>query len=85
MKNVKPSGKASQEHISIGGITGLHKTISLFYYNLLSEDINENIIIPNPKIKLYKLTSNYQRSIGRIPILFNLIYLTFYIVLVIIY
>lgn len=72
-RNVKLNDKSSFEHICILGPTGSGKTTSEFLPNLLSENIpqNSSIVVSDPKGELYQLTSEYQRLIGREPILFS--------------
>lgn len=68
---IQLSKKASMEHICGIGATGSHKTTSLFYPNLLCNDITGSIIVSDPKGELYRDTANYQKFIGRTPILFS--------------
>lgn len=71
-KRIKLSKRASMEHILVVGSSGSHKTTSLFYPNLLTEDLGEcSLVISDPKGELFRDTANYQRSIGREPILFS--------------
>jgi len=53
------------------GATCEHKTTSLLYPNLLSPDLQGSIIVTDPKGELFRDTSEYQKSIGRKPILFS--------------
>ncbi|MCT8975476.1 type IV secretory system conjugative DNA transfer family protein [Clostridium sp. CX1] len=70
-KNMQLSEKKCFENILVVGATGSRKTTSLFYPNLLSDCIKGSIIILDAKGELYRDTANYQRSIGREPILFS--------------
>lgn len=70
-KSIQLNKQASREHVLIVGATGSGKTTSLFYNNLLSNYIEGSIIITDPKGELYRDTANYQKSIGRTPILFS--------------
>lgn len=64
--------KKSLEGTVIIAPTGEGKTTSIFLPNLLSNSLPESsIIISDPKGELWNLTSAYQKSIGRTPILFE--------------
>ena len=60
------------EGVCVIAPTGEGKTTSIFLPNLLSNDLpKSSIIISDPKGELWNLTSEYQRSIGREPVLFE--------------
>lgn len=64
--------KKTLEGVCIIAPTGEGKTTSIFLPNLLSNSLpKSSIVISDPKGELYKLTSEYQKSIGRTPILFE--------------
>ena len=64
--------KKTLEGVCIIAPTGEGKTTSIFLPNLLSNDLPKGSkIIADPKGELFKLTSEYQRSIGIEPILFE--------------
>lgn len=67
------SEKTINEHICILGPTGSGKSTSLYIPNLLSNNIRGSIIVSDPKGELYKLTSEYQKSIGRFVLQFNVL------------
>ena len=63
--------KKTLEGVCVIAPTGEGKTTSIFLPNLLSDDLpKSSIIISDPKGELWNLTSKYQRSIGREPVLF---------------
>lgn len=66
------SEKSCFEHALVVGPTGAGKSTTIFLTNLLSNHLPKNcsLVISDPKGELYKLTSNYQRKIGREPLLF---------------
>jgi type IV secretion system protein VirD4 len=70
-KVIQLSKSKTYEGVLCVGATGEHKTTSLFYPNLLSNDIKGSIVVTDPKAELYRDTAEYQRSIGRTPILFS--------------
>jgi len=71
-KNFQLSFKKTLEGTCVIAPTGEGKTTSIFLPNLLSDDLPESsIVISDPKGELWNLTSEYQRSIGREPILFE--------------
>lgn len=70
-KNFQLSEEKSCEGVVCIAATGEHKTTSVFYPNLLSDHLEGSIVILDSKGELYRDTANYQRSIGREPILFN--------------
>jgi type IV secretion system protein VirD4 len=54
--------------------TGEGKTTSIFMPNLLSNYLpKSSIVITDPKKEMWNLTSEYQRSIGRTPILLEIL------------
>ena len=71
-KNFQLSFKKTLEGICIIAPTGEGKTTSIFLPNLLSNDLPKGSkIVADPKGELFELTSEYQRSIGIEPILFE--------------
>ena len=70
--NFQLSFKKTLEGIVVVAPTGEGKTTSIFLPNLLSNDLPKGSkIISDPKGELFTLTSEYQRSIGNQPILFE--------------
>jgi len=64
--------KKTLEGVCVIAPTGEGKTTSIPLPNLLSDDLpKSSLIIGDPKGELWDLTSEYQRSIGREPILFE--------------
>ena len=71
-RNFQLTFKKSLEGTVVIAPTGEGKTTSVQLPNLLSDDFpRSSIIISDPKGELWDLTSNYQKSIGREPILFE--------------
>jgi len=71
-KNFQLSFKKTLEGIVVIAPTGEGKTTSIFLPNLLSDDLTRGSkIVADPKGELFELTSEYQRSIGNEPILFE--------------
>ena len=71
-KGFQLSFKKSLEGTVIIAPTGEGKTTSIFLPNLLSNSLpKSSLIIADPKGELFNLTSEYQKSIGREPILFE--------------
>jgi type IV secretion system protein VirD4 len=71
-KDIILSEKFCYEHIAAIGPTGSNKTTSLFFTNLLSDELpkNSSIIVTDPKGELFKATAKYQKSLGRTPLVF---------------
>jgi len=64
--------KKSLEGTMVVAPTGEGKTTSIFLPNLLSNSLpKSSLIIGDPKGELFDLTSKYQLSIGRTPLLFE--------------
>lgn len=71
-KNFQLNFKKTLEGTCVIAPTGEGKTTSVFLPNLLSNYLpKSSLIIADPKGELFKTTSNYQKSIGRKPILFQ--------------
>lgn len=71
-KNFQLNFKKSCENVGVMAPPGEGKTTSVFAPNLLSNHFPKcSIVVPDPKGQLWKLTSKYQNSIGRKPILFE--------------
>lgn len=71
-KELQLNFKKTLEGVCVLGPTGEGKTTSIFMPNLLSNHLpKSSIIISDPKGELFNLTSKYQKSIGREPILFE--------------
>lgn len=71
-KNYQLNFDNTLEHTLVLGPTGSKKTTSIFLPNLLDNKLPlSSIVISDPKGELYKLSSKYQQSIGRTPILFE--------------
>jgi len=71
-KNFQLSFKKTLEGVVVIAPTGEGKTTSIFLPNLLSNDLPKGSkIVADPKGELFELTSEYQRSIGIEPILFE--------------
>lgn len=71
-KELQLNYKKTLEGVCVLGPTGEGKTTSIFMPNLLSNHLpKSSIIISDPKGELFNLTSKYQKSIGREPILFE--------------
>lgn len=64
-KNYQLSEKQCNGHSVVIAPTRQGKSTSVFIPNLLENYLRGSIIVPDPKGELYKLTSNYQKSIGR--------------------
>lgn len=64
-KEIQLKEKFNYEGTCIIGPTGSGKTTSFFLPNLLSNNIKGSIVVTDPKGELFKLTSKYQKSIGR--------------------
>jgi type IV secretion system protein VirD4 len=71
-KNFQLNFKKSCENVVVIAPPGEGKTRSFFVPNLLSNHFpKSSILITDPKGKLWERTSEYQKSIGRNPILFE--------------
>ena len=71
-KNFQLSFKKTLEGICVIAPTGEGKSTSITIPILLSNDLpKSSIVIGDPKGEQYKITAEYQRSIGREPILFE--------------
>lgn len=71
-KHYQLNFKSSLEGILIIAPTRTGKTASLFMTNLLTNYLpKSSLVIPDLKGELYEKTSNYQKSIGRTPILYK--------------
>ncbi|MEG0669114.1 MAG: type IV secretory system conjugative DNA transfer family protein [Clostridium sp.] len=70
-KQIQLNKAKTREHALCLGATGEGKTTSLFYPNLLANDITGSIIVLDPKGELYRDTSEYQKSIGRDVVVFS--------------
>lgn len=71
-KKLQLNFKKTLEGVCVIAPTGEGKTTSIFMPNLLSNHLPESsLIISDPKGELFKLSSKYQKSIGRKPILFE--------------
>lgn len=69
--NIQLSEKYSNEGVCVIAPTGEGKTSNNFFPNLLSNNLEGSIVISDQKGELYEKTANYQKSIGRKPILFS--------------
>jgi type IV secretion system protein VirD4 len=69
-KNIQLNEKACYEHIGVIGPTGSGKTTSIFFPNLLSNNLHGSVVVMDPKGELYRKTAKYQKSIGRETLLF---------------
>ena len=73
-KNFQLTFKKTLEGICCIAPTGEGKTASLFLPNLLSNPFpKSSIVVTDPKKEMWNLTSEYQRSIGRTPILLEIL------------
>ena len=73
-KNFQLTFKKMLEGICIISPTGSGKTASVFIPNLLSNNfLKSSIVITDPKKEMWNLTSKFQRSIGRTPILLEIL------------
>lgn len=64
--------KKVMEGVVIIAPTGEHKSTSIMIPNLLNNEFPKcSLICADPKGELYRITKDYQRSIGREPILFE--------------
>lgn len=71
-KDFQLTFKKTLEGVCVIAPTGEGKTTSIFLPNLLSNSLpKSSIVISDPKGELFKLTSEYQKSIGRTPVLFE--------------
>lgn len=71
-KNFQLNFKKTLEGVCVIAPTGEGKTSCLALPNLLSNDLPKcSLVISDPKGEQFLLTSEYQRSIGREPILFE--------------
>jgi len=71
-KDFQLNFKKTLEGVCVIGPPGEGKTTSIFLPNLLSNHLPVcSIVIADPKGEQYELTSEYQRSINRTPILFE--------------
>jgi type IV secretion system protein VirD4 len=70
-KNYQLTEKQCNGHVAIIAPTRAGKSTSIFIPNLLENYLRGSIIVPDPKQELYKLTSKYQKSIGRKVIVYK--------------
>ncbi|MGV8982100.1 type IV secretory system conjugative DNA transfer family protein [Clostridium sp.] len=71
-KKCQLSFKKTLEGVCVIAPTGEGKSTSITLPNLLSNDLPTcSIVIADPKGEQYKISAEYQRSIGRFPILFE--------------
>jgi type IV secretion system protein VirD4 len=71
-KDFQLNFKKTLEGVCVVAPTGEGKTAGMFLPNLLSDNLKtSSLVISDPKGELFELTSEYQRSIGREPILFE--------------
>lgn len=70
-KNYTLNEKSCFESIGVFAPTRAGKTTSVFIPNLLNENLMySSLVVSDPKGELYETTANFQRSIGRTPIVF---------------
>jgi len=73
-RNFQLSYKKTQEGVVVISPTGGGKTTGIFLPNLLSNSMpKSSIVITDIKKELWNLTSDYQKSIGREPILLEIL------------
>jgi type IV secretion system protein VirD4 len=71
-QNYQLNFKKSLENVVCIAPPGEHKTTAEAVPNLLTDNLpSSSLVIADPKGELYKLTAEYQRSIGRTPILYE--------------